>query len=441
MKTLFHLPFLSFTIATQNPATIRLAFGEGTELSISWNSNHSCSSDTLFYGLTKSELNYTANVERRCKVYKGDDIHHVILRGLRSGTEYFASVPCSSEVISFRTAPQADTKKSFSFGVYADLGPVKGEDTLSALRSTQSSLVGHLFAGDIGYADDAFMHGQSYIGRTIEFVQDIASSAGSIPIMVAPGNHEAEDHTPLCLLSRACREGFGNFSAYNCIWNMPSTERRHSMWYSFNYGPIHFVMTNTETDFDGAPLQPYGEVGFIPTGSFGEPGEYQRWLRSDILKAHEDRHIRPFIIVVGHRPITVLDDKSDPFITPLNQDMIDLIGTYADAYIAGHVHYYARSIPKPHAAFQAISITVGGSGCDEWSERVIQDTRRGETETMEYFGYGDEQTVGFLNFDGERPDELVFELKRSRDLHLVDRIVIPKRRDKKHLDTPVVITQ
>jgi hypothetical protein len=441
MKTPCLLTLLPFTIGNPDEVNIRLAFGKAADISLSWNVRDGSSCDSVHYGRTKSELNYTAKAERTCKLYRGDDMNHASLMDLEPDTEYFASLSCSDQVISFRTAPQPDTKKSFSFGVYADLGPINGEDTLSALKSVQSSLVGHLFAGDIGYADDAFMHGQTFIGRTIQFVEEISSSAGSIPIMVAPGNHEAEDHTPVCLLSRACREGFGNFSAYNCIWNMPSIESRHSMWYSFDYGPIHFVMTNTETDYEGAPLEPYGEVGFIPTGSFGEPGEYERWLRSDILKAHEERHIRPYIIVVGHRPITVLDDASDPFVTPLNQDMINLIGTYADAYISGHVHYYARSIPKPHAAFKAISITVGGSGCDEWSERVIQNTCSGETETMEFFGFGDEQTVGFLNFDADRPDELVFELKRSRNLQLVDRIVIPKRRDRKNVGTPVVITQ
>jgi hypothetical protein len=210
------------------------------------------------------------------------------------------------------------------------------------------------------------------------------------------------------------------------------------MWYSFNYGPIHFVMTNTETDYEGAPLEPYGEVGFIPTGKFGQKGEYEQWLREDIMKAHQERHIRPWIIVVGHRPITVLDEKSDPFVTPLNQAMIDLIGTYADVYVAGHVHYYARSIPKPHAPFQAISITVGGSGCDEWSDRRIQDTRRGETEYSEYFGYGDEQTFGLLKYE---EDELVFEIQKSANQQMVDRVVIPKRSTRSVDTVPILITQ
>ena len=36
---------------------------------------------------------------------------------------------------------------------------------------------------------------------------------------------------------------------------MPSRESFGSknMWYSFNYGPVHFVNINTETDFPSAP--------------------------------------------------------------------------------------------------------------------------------------------------------------------------------------------
>ena len=407
---------------------VRLSFGHGSGLGISWQvpAGEDCS--TVQYGTERERLDQLIQSQKYCSLYKGDTFHHVFLSDLWHDSVYFYSVECSLEIGSFRTAPKPGRSKSFTMAVFADLGTVNGESTLSALHDIHDEIAGHIFAGDIGYADDAFMHGQTYIKRTNEFLKAFSNSTKSVPVMVAPGNHEAEDHTPVCLLSPRCRAGFGNFTAYNCIWDMPSEGRRHSMWSSFNYGPVHFVMTNTETDYSGAPLEPYGEVGFIPTGRFGQPGEYEKWLEADLSTAENERDIRPWIIVVGHRPITVLDDKSDPFKTPLNQNIIDLISRHADAYVSGHVHYYARSIPKPASPFRAISITVGGAGCDEWTERRIQDTRSGETEFAEYFGYGDEQTFGKLSFDIQRPDELIFELIRSRDRKLIDRIVIPARR-------------
>lgn len=419
---------------------VRISISSEGEMGISWQSDGNIECRTVKYGLDPSNLAWSAEEAKSCDLYKSDKFHHAVLSDLKHDTEYFYAISCGNHTGHFRTPPRPESTASFSWAVYADLGTVEGESTMSALHSLRSQLAGHIFAGDIGYADDAFLHGQTYVGRTQEFLRSLSSSSESIPVMVAPGNHEAEDHTPVCLLSPKCREGFGNFTAYNCIWNMPSGDRGHSMWYSFNYGPIHFVMTNTETDYEGAPLEGYGEVGFIPTGSFGKPGEYEDWLRDDLLKAHEERHIRPWIIVVGHRPITVLDDKSDPFVTPLNDGIIQLIGKYADAYVAGHVHYYTRSIPKPSSPFQAVSITVGGSGCDEWAERRIQDTRKGETEFMEFFGYGNEQTFGLLSRVEEKPDELVFELFKSSNKELVDRIVLPRRRANKS-EPPIVVTQ
>jgi hypothetical protein len=204
---------------------------------------------------------------------------------------------------------------------------------------------------------------------------------------------------------------------------MPS--ENHNMWYSFDYGPIHFVMTNTETDYEGAPLEPFGEMGFIPTGKFGLPGEYEKWLQEDIINA-TNRSDKPFIIVVGHRPISVLDDKTDPFVTPLNEKTIQTIGHNAHVYISGHVHYYSRSIPKRPHVFKTTLISVGGAGCDEWPERRITDTRSGETEMFEYFGYGTHQTMGILRFNADSPNELIFEIIKSIDGSVIDTVVVPR---------------
>ena len=363
---------------------------------------------------------------------------HAVLTGLEPNTIYFYKILCSDSIESFRSAPRAGTEGSFSFAVYADLGPVRGKNTINALNKRVDRLVGHIFAGDIGYADDAFLHAESYISRTNEFLNAMGPSSKRVPIMVAPGNHEAEDHSPICILSPDCRHELGNFTAYNCIWNMPSEKRTHSMWYSFDYGPIHFVMIDTETDYEGAPLEGYGEIGFIPTGKFGLLGEFEEWLRNDLEKAVKDRNVRPWIIVAGHRPIEVLDNKSDPFFTPLTERMIDLIGLHADAYISGHVHYYARSSPKADSPFQAQLITVGGAGCDEWDERRVKDTRIGETQFFEFFGFGDEQTFGMLSFDKDHPDELVFNLLTSKDERLVDSVIFSRRKSQSHA-SPVII--
>ena len=404
-----------------------IAFGEGSDMGLSWQAPVGTPCSSISYGMDLDSLSSYATAEKTCTLYQGDTFYHVVLRNLRRYTLYFYKIECSGTSGTFRTAPEPGIGGSFTFAVYADLGPARGENTIHALNGMSAELAGHIFAGDIGYADDAFMHAESYISRTNEFLREIAPSSGSVPIMVAPGNHEAEDHSPLCLLSADCRQGLGNFTAFNCIWNMPSEHRSHSMWHSFDYGPIHFVMINTETDYEGAPLEGYGEVGWIPTGKFGLPGEFEEWLQNDLEKAANSRHVRPWIIVAGHRPITVLDDNSDPFVTPLNEQIIQLIGTHADAYISGHVHYYARSTPKPTSPLQAHFITVGGSGCDEWDERRVKNTRKGTSEHYNFFGFGEEQTFGMLSFNKEKPDELVFNLLTSKNREVIDTVVLPRR--------------
>ena len=399
----------------------RIAFGSSDSVIISWQTDDPNRCNFVNFGVSVDTLDHTAALDRTCGIYKGDTIMHAKIYGVSGSSHIYYKLACSDEVLGFSVSPSRHSHGSVTFGVFADLGPVKGEESLKRLSSIEVD--GFIFAGDIGYADDAFMHATTYISRLNDFLNRISPIASHTPVMVVPGNHEAEDHTPVCLLSPSCRSGYGNFSAYNCLWSNPSYNvRHHNMWYSFDYGPIHFVMTNTETDYSNSPLEPYGEAGFIPTGQFGLPGEYERWLQQDLESAPSES----FIVVVGHRPITVLDNKTDPFVTPLNDKIISLINKYADIYVSGHVHYYTRSVPKSPPLLPTL-ISVGGAGCDEWDQRTIQDTRRGETNNYEYFAYGEEQSIGTLQYNPEKPNELVFNAIRSRDGQIIDTVVVTKR--------------
>ena len=69
-------------------------------------------------------------------------------------------------------------------------------------------------------------------------MRKFATTAGFVPYMTMPGNHE----------------GFYEFAAYRARFHMPyetsnSTDR---LYYSFNNGPVHFVALRTEGP-DGNP--------------------------------------------------------------------------------------------------------------------------------------------------------------------------------------------
>ena len=95
-----------------------------------------------------------------------------------------------------------------------------------------------LHAGDIAYADDAFLHDACKVEFCYESVYDsymewMSNVTDRIPYMVSPGNHEVECHSPACVLSSDVKKSLGNFSAYNARFAMPSQESGGvgNMWY------------------------------------------------------------------------------------------------------------------------------------------------------------------------------------------------------------------
>lgn len=77
--------------------------------------------------------------------------------------------------------------------------------------------------------------------------------------------------TQLPLPSHPLAQSLSRFQAYNARFRMPSLESQaghaSAMWYSFNLGPAHWVVIDTETDFPNASddhftLYPKGNGGF-----------------------------------------------------------------------------------------------------------------------------------------------------------------------------------
>merc|ERR1719231_163046 len=124
-------------------------------------------------------------------------------------------------------------------------------------------------------------------------------------------------------------------SPLNSRFNMPSLESNGSlnMWYSFNYGPIHFIVINTETDFPNAPEEGRDE-DFQKAGFFGEKRDtYLNWLENDLKMANgeEERKRRPWVVALGHRPIrTIVHPKT----------RVDAPGTNAKIGVDGSFDFY-----------------------------------------------------------------------------------------------------
>jgi len=125
--------------------------------------------------------------------------------------------------------------------------------------------------------------------------------------MVSVGNHESECHSFVCQAQKdTLALKLNNFTAYNKRWHMPSASSKgvNNMWYSFDYGLVHFVSINCETDFATAEEKDEGDFheAWLIAGHFGAPGEYLAWLEADLKQARAAADAgtgRPWIVIGG----------------------------------------------------------------------------------------------------------------------------------------------
>lgn len=134
------------------------------------------------------------------------------------------------------------------------------------------------------------------------FFGDIRPLAAVYPLVPVVGNNDVS--------------GEGGVSAYLSHFNLPDNGARDTepgTSYSFNYGPVHMIVLNTE---DGRKKQ-------------------EEWLRSDLAATD-----KPWKIVAMHRPAygDGMDEKVEDWIPVFDEFGVDLV-------LQGHNHVYSRSYP------------------------------------------------------------------------------------------------
>jgi len=303
---------------------------------------------------------------------------------------------------------QKDWSASFTYDVLrrlVDSGTVQG--------------VWHV--GDIGYTDDSFGHALgafSYEAAYNGYMRWLEPISSKVPYMVSPGNHESECHSPACITNHA-KWGLplSNFTAFNKRWAMPypSSGGSSNMWFSWNLGPMHLVSLDTETDWKGAEEEGTGDSHQknLPSGSFGAPGEYLKWLENDLRAAFADRAAGRchWIVAGGHRPFHELEATHGALFEKYR----------VDAYLAGHSHSYARSqYTFASGNFSMLQIVAGGAGCDEMSQGPAADVR-GSTTSPSYASA--RYSSGILRANATA---LQFQLIDSVDSSTLDEVVLTR---------------
>lgn len=378
---------------------IALAGEQSLGIAISWSTQVDTATSVVKLGTETNK--YTMTATGASTTYWESYHHHVVIGNLIPDTVYYYVVGSDdtsnvhlSEERSFRSAPLPTKlhEEEWKFIVYGDLGVVNGKPTAEWMGDNYKDvdLVWH--SGDVGYADDSFLHFGCYTKfcyeeKYDEYMERIQDRwAAHIPYMVMPGNHEADCHSPACMFSKEKREKLSNFTALNHRFRMPSDESNGTanMWYSFDYGNVHYVSIDTETAYPDAPE---AKRYVMPCGGFA--GDMLTWLEEDLKKANLDvnRAERPWVFVAGHRPI--YESTLNNTFPPLQDAIEDLLYKYGvDVYFAGHRHYYVRYNPlykgeeDPRGYNNprfTTHLTAGGPGNDEMDDIV---RRRRELEEV-----------------------------------------------------------
>ncbi len=356
------------------------ANGDPSGVVVSWATPSATNTSECLFGTDEKSLDQTATGIQKSYLEGAKVHHHVELANLQPGTTYYYK--CGDAATGYSAVLSTVLKHpgtaGFKVSVFGDWGFGKNGHAVSTRRALDQlhpdvDFIWHL--GDIGYADDAFLHDPAsfqYENVYDGYLEWISNMTSAKPYMVAVGNHESECHSPACLAETHKREGLSNFSAYNARFQMPfaASNGTSNMWYSFNHGLAHFVTIDTETDFPDAPEADKGDSGVIPAGHFGADGEYLAWLEADLARADANRATRPWIFAGGHRPL-----YSGGTNGALQKAVEELFKKYkVDVYFSGHEHSYTRCLPtyQGQVASQGYDspnatayVVVGGAGCDE----------------------------------------------------------------------------
>lgn len=311
-------------LSKTNPKQIRLAL-RPNGITVSWTTDgYFNQNDTptpqVRYGTDPSALVYTSPVGftttyHPLPIFK-KFFHNVYLDGLEPSKRYYYQIMATNKCVressirSFLTAPSAESNVGYpvNISVVGDLGlnnvfnTYQAENTIAVMKNHVSNSNFFMHIGDIAYADlyGLIVNIDLYENIWNRFQQAIDPIASNVCYQVLPGNHEV---TCFQYSDAVCPSYLRNFTAYNnrfCMSGELSGGYRN-MWYSFDYGPVHVIMLNTETDFEKAPGGPGTTLN---GGHFFNTTAQQDWLRKDLEKASapEQRAKVPWIVAAAHRP-------------------------------------------------------------------------------------------------------------------------------------------
>lgn len=406
-----YLTLIDIAHCSLSPYNFRFALENNNKMTISWSTKNKYKHNPqIFYGTNKDKMNLFSD-GHSIQYHESSIHHHVTTNSLDYETLYFFSAGdgnSMSEILNFTSSPGILINNRQNIAIYGDMGVENSENTIHNLKNRNIDLFIHM--GDISYADDkgSFFGSNSLYEATYDKFQEMTTF--NKPYMVCPGNHDISCHS---WSDFGCNSSFLNFTAFNSRFKMPSNGSKN-MWYSFNFGPIHFVSINTETDYPNSPTTPKTILG---TGKGGGFGNQLKWLEKDLSSVN--RSETPWVIVYGHRPMynKIIFDIPFNMKNRMRNAFENILLKYnVDIYFSGHVHAYERmsKIKNGKKDENGIyHIVSGAAGCQE---RPDTDDYLKHDYT-EYYNYKD---FGFGILTIFNNNSLEWNYYRSSDGFLLD---------------------
>ncbi len=286
-----------------------------TTIAALWNTDMETRASVMQYGTSRDALTQTVtgHVSTGASGAAQVTVHEVHVCGLTPDTTYYYRVGGDghwSAVQTFKTAPApGQSSYDVNFAVTGD-----SRDSFAVWRMVQERMRSvsamhqpdfQIFSGDavlLGTIQDAW---QEWFSN--------ATALATMPVVMVHGNH---DNLAVNYLMQIAQP-------------QDDSNERSELYFSFDYGPIHFtVLNDTARDMAGSLA-----------------GTQLTWMRNDLMRANMNRARVPFIVAVHHKPAfgssRYTGDAESEFIRRTWPPVFDMYGV--DVVFSGHEHVFEIS--------------------------------------------------------------------------------------------------
>ncbi len=311
-----------------------------TGIKVKWRTDVATDS-RVSYGITPGNLNLTEDVAASVTE------HTVELTGLQPYTTYYYSIGTTSQILSgpdslhyFKTAPASGTVQPYRFWAIGDFGKAN-QGQLDVMNSCASYTGSNhidmwLWLGDCAYDNGT---DAEYQTKVFDVYKDIMKH---MPFYSAPGNHDYNSVCPIpCSTDPAVHSG-----PYYSIIDVPKNGEaggvasNYELYYSFDYGNVHFISLNTEL---GSLVGSHDWNGVFSASNFnGSP--VRQWLVNDLTA-----NALPWVIVYFHQPPYTdgshhSDNLWEFYMKAMRDNYTPIFEQHGvDIVLCGHSHVYERS--------------------------------------------------------------------------------------------------